>query len=200
MTAPADDDNRRITEPRVRFYLDHRAQIEEWGALRVEAGRALHELLLGLVDELVVEVEERGELVPRTVDLDKGGYPRLVLEDPKWRAPTELNAPYGLALEWERTTIASGGQARVYVTVRADTDHPRYDSVREAVRSAAAGWKRQLGAGWQGTSMTWPCYRYLHASSQALDEVELLLRARQDLFALADQLRYPLGDLVRPPG
>ncbi len=197
MTTP-DDHPRRIRDPRARFYLDHRAQIEEWAALRSEAGRALYDLLLDLVDELAVEVQERGERLARTADLDKGGYPRLVLEDASWRAPTELNAPYGLALEWERATIASGGQARVYVAVRADPDHPRYDAVKEQVRSAAAGWKRQLGAGWQGTSTTWPCFRYLHANGQALDEVALLQQARQELYALDEALHQQLGELIRP--
>lgn len=124
-----------------------------------------------------MEVQEEGRLLVCTADLDNGGYPRLVMEDSSWRSVAEATARMGSRWSGKRNTIAAGGQVRAYVALRVDAHHPRYDALEDVVRASAKGWQRQLGAGWQGTSTRWPCFRYLLPTGQTLDITELLRRA-----------------------
>lgn len=186
-----------IEDQRVRFYLDHFAQIEEWAALRKEAVSLLHEAFLTLADSIVTALDGRQDLLVRTADLEEGGYPRVILERPDWRGSGEDTAPYGIALEWERAVLNRQGQLLLYVGVRGNPDHPRYAATSDMVREAARGWKRTLGTGWGGTSPVWPCFRWIRPSpGQPFDEVALMTEAQQQLSWLQDQLSNQLSDRI----
>lgn len=170
---------------RARFYFDHHRRIEEWAALRREAAAALHEQLVALSEQLQADLTDRDDILCRTADVEEGGYPRVILERPHWRRVGEASAPYGIALEWERTLIDRMGQVRLYVGVRGSDTHIRHGEVSAAVREAATGWKRTLPGTWNGNSAGWPCFTWIRPGDK-IDEVELLQRAldaQQDLLA-----------------
>lgn len=170
---------------RARFYFDNYKRIEEWAALRREAAAALHEQLVALSEQMQADTAGRDDVLCRTADIDEGGYPRVILERPQWRRAGETSAPYGIALEWERTLIDRLGQVRLYVGVRGSTGHARHEEVSAAVREAAAAWKRALPGTWNGNSAGWPCFTWIRPGD-SIDEADLLGRAlevQKDLLA-----------------
>lgn len=181
---------------RARFYFDNYKRIEEWAALRREAAVALHEQLVALTEQLLADTAGRDDVLCRTADIDEGGYPRVILERPQWRQGGETSAPYGIALEWERTLIDRLGQVRLNVGVRGSTAHARYEEVSVSVREAAASWKRILPGTWSGNSAGWPCFMWVRPGDK-IDEADLLQRAldvQQDLLMrLAPDLDRLLG-------
>ena len=195
----ADESSAVEVNARARFYFDNYKRIEEWAALRREAAAALHEQLVALTEQLQAHMASREDLLCRTADIDEGGYPRVILERPQWRQAGETSAPYGIALEWERTLIDRLGQVRLYVGVRGSTTHPRHEQVSASVREAAAGWKRKLPGAWNGNSAGWPCFTWIRPGDK-IDEADLLQRAlavQQDLLTLLtpdlDQLLDPVA-------
>lgn len=184
---------------RARFYFDNYKRIEEWAALRREAAAALHEQLVALTEQLQADTAGRENLLCRTADIDEGGYPRVILERPQWRHAGEASAPYGIALEWERTLIDRLGQVRLYVGVRGSTAHPRHDEVSAPVREAAAAWKRALPGTWNGNSAGWPCFTWIRPGDK-IDEVDLLQRALDVQEDLLMRLAPDLDRLLAPTG
>lgn len=165
MTLLSDDEPASV-EPRAQFYFDNYKRIEEWAALRSEAATALHGQLLSLAEQVLADAAGSEDVLCRTSDLDEGSYPRVVLERPAWRRAGETSAPFGIAIEWERTPIDRTGQLKLYVAVRGNTEHPRHPDVGDAVKAASATWKRELPGSWTGNSTTWPCFTWVRPNDR----------------------------------
>lgn len=86
MSAPADDPFGRTLEPKAWFYLDHRAEIEEWATLRPEAARvlddALRSRLPALGERLAGELAEASQ----EAESDEDDTPRVGFYKSEWDA------------------------------------------------------------------------------------------------------------------
>ncbi len=97
-----------MTEPndnaRARFYLEHRAVIEQWAALRGEGRELIEAALFDLEDPLEALASREGaELL---VDVEES-RPSLTLYLPSWQSSQAVRVSVGLC--WERRRLLVPG-------------------------------------------------------------------------------------------
>lgn len=106
-----------IQNPRVRFYLEHRQQIEAWADLRSEAAQAIDEWLLSLEDAFR---QLAGALGPdvMVVAVAEGPYPAIRMFRKAWPGSDRQDPSVCVSLEWPRGKVRFMGNAHPYVGVR----------------------------------------------------------------------------------
>lgn len=119
-------------DERVRFYLKHRDQIEEWAALRSEAAVAVDEWLA----QLRLDVEELARSLGASVRVHalvgtEQAWPSFRLTDSVWDEKPE---PASVALEWMRGRTTMRGTFLPYVGVKS----PKTTSIGVALRASDA--------------------------------------------------------------
>lgn len=92
-----------IDDERVRFYLRHREQIEQWAALRSEAATAVDDWLLGLRDDVDALMVELGSDVAVCVrDQPDATFPGFLLFRRAWSVKDAADPQSSIGLEWVR--------------------------------------------------------------------------------------------------
>lgn len=174
-------------DERVRFYLRHRQQIEEWAALRSEATSAI-DAWLGEMGSDVADLDLGADVELQVVRADEQAYPAFRFTRTTWgRAPHVLS----VGLEWQRGKTVLSDASAPYVGVRAPQSEPIGVALRAHEALTETRSRRRDRA-----SIWWPAYCYVPAPiafPEGADEY------RQSLLA---QLRSvwdayaPLIDLV----
>lgn len=110
---------RRIDDERIRFYLRHQAEIDEWAAV----GDDVHPIADAFYASLLPDVEAAA---PEGVSVRLTGerWLRIALANPAWR--TRYRPTVEVAFEWKRETAGfTTGQRRIGVRVaRGEPDGP----------------------------------------------------------------------------
>jgi hypothetical protein len=90
-----------LDDERVRFYLRHRARIEQWAALRSEVALAVDEWLLGLQPDVVLLASKIGGGATYHADVTDPDekWPKLGLRRPSWPSAEGVPSVW-VALEW----------------------------------------------------------------------------------------------------
>lgn len=143
-----------IDDERVRFYLRHRDQIEEWAKLRDQAALAIDEWLLALEPEIEKLAEQLGPDVILKKSLDPSNpWPAFRLVRSTWPDAQTGMLPVSIGLEWARGRTNLRPPSTPYVGVRC----PKTDDLGQPLRSSdalrAARQQRK-----HQTSAWWPAY------------------------------------------
>jgi hypothetical protein len=151
----------RIGDDRVAFYLENRAQIDEWAALKTEAVDAVFSVFRQLEDRLR-DVAGTLEGSPDLVPVLGGDWPDYALARPDW--PSEGAAEHrlvGVTLEMSRRTLFNAPTIPAfYVGVRLERrSSVATDDLYSAVRAAAGG----LTAYEAKPTPYWPIWQYIKA-------------------------------------
>lgn len=141
----------RIEDEPVRFFLRHRAQIEEWAALGVEAKRLAHQVMIALGDRLAERPPPGCEVTAG----EEGGYRAWLLYRPGWLG--EDGRPVvAVGIVWSEKSVdfrSGNSWIGVWRGLREKSD-PLPDLLRSSL--APAGKKLGLKSkGWP----EWPLYR-----------------------------------------
>ena len=139
-----------LNDERIRFYMKHRDQIEEWVDLRREAMAAIHEWLAGLQSDVEQLVHGLGPSVRLHVNLDDPAYPFFRLVDANWRIDDARGEPVSVSLEWARRSLTMRDRDTPYVGVRAPKTNPFGSALRgsESFRRVRTGRKDDSSAWW----------------------------------------------------
>ncbi len=141
----------KLEDERVRFYLKHRAQIEEWIAIRDEAAAAIDEWLAGLQHDVEALGIELGNVqVEPGLDEDDA-WPGFWLKRPSWPDDAVF-----VGLEWHRRHTMLCADSAPAVGVWSEKSTMVGQSLRQNDQFQAARSRRRDKA-----SAWWPAYRYL---------------------------------------
>lgn len=113
-----------LDDKKLEFYFKHRAQIEEWAALRQLAQQAVDDALLGAVDALQ---EELGDLVQPSYQ-----GTRII----RLRVPGHEAAPTWVEMWWQRSTLLTNWPNLPTETATTSPEPTRSGRCRRASRSA----------------------------------------------------------------
>lgn len=145
-------------DERVRFYLRHRARLEEWAGLRSEAVAAVHAWLVGLRPDVKRLASELGPdvLVQARVS-DDTDWPSFLLFRSAWPVRSEGPAAC-VALEWGRRRVVLHDDDWPYVGLRSFKDDPIGIALRQSeplrrIRTSARTSRARCGS---GTDMSCP--------------------------------------------
>lgn len=137
------------------FYLDHRADIEVWAALRAEGRQLLDKHLVGIAAALEELAAEFGAEL-ETADLETGAWPRIGLRRSSWLAGEV--ADVSIVVQWERARLLTPGPNEwPYVAVRLSADLVS-DDRRKAVTDATKPVRTRLSG---SASRVYPFWRYV---------------------------------------
>ena len=164
-----------INDERVRFYLRHREQLEEWQALRGEAATAIDEWLTTLKPDVESAVEELGPDVQLVSFLEDTSFPSLDLRRPWWPGGQKAEADVLVGLQWMRGKTLLGPASAPYVGVRSSRESTigrvlRGDADFQRVRKE----RKDKNIQW------WPAYSYVAPQVPFPDEAEQYRRALVD--------------------
>ena len=120
-----------IDDERVRFYLRHREQLEEWQALRSETAAAIDEWLVALKPDLESAVGEVGGDVQLISIIDDTNFPSLDLRRPWWPGGQKAEADVQVGLQWMRGKTLLGPATSPYLGVRSKRDSGIGGALRE---------------------------------------------------------------------
>jgi hypothetical protein len=144
-----------IDDEKVRFYLLHRDQLEEWSALRADAAAAIDEWLRSLQGDLEAVVGELGDdvkLVPWVGEEE--GWPGLYLKCSWWPEGPDEKPLALIGLQWARGKTLLGPSSSPYVGLRIKRDVPvartlredkQYQEAKKIRRDTATPWWAALG-------------------------------------------------------
>lgn len=170
---PARDD----ADAKAWFYLDHRADIEQWAALRADASELVERHLLILADELPELAAEFGAECYQA-DLETGSWPRFGLRRESWRLG---GTDVAIVVEWERSRLLRAGNEWPYVGIRTGREQAN-EGRRLAIAEALAPLR---SAEKMKKSQVWPAWRYVTpAAGSSLDPTELALEVERQMRAL----------------
>lgn len=161
------------------FYLKHRAQIEEWAALRERAQQVVDDALHGAVDALG---QDLGELV----EVSYQGT-RIV----KLRIPGHETEPTWIELQWQRSSLMTNWPNLILVA----TPDKEFQQVKGqligACRSVALalGMRRTSGAWWMFS-------RQLEPEADPLDPEEYAHYCVTETRAAWDELKVPMARVL----
>lgn len=149
-----------LDDERVRFYLKHREQIEQWASLRSEAASAIDEWM----EALGPQVEELARELGRDVRLAEQveshqPYPSYRLTRMAWGFDGSDDPPAAVTLEWVRGKATLHGNSTPYVGLRSPKTGAAGAELRasEAVRQTRVRRKDAASSWWIG-------YAYVHPS------------------------------------
>lgn len=157
-----------IDDDRIRFYLRHREQIEQWAALRGEAAIALDDWLVGLKSEIDALVSELGGDVVlcarNPVDIE---YPGYLLFRSTWRVADKGAPQPSIGLEWVRSKTTLRGTFAPYVGLRSFRDAELGAAIR-----ARADFKRCRAERKDAQSPYWAAYGYVLPTEPFPDDAD----------------------------
>jgi hypothetical protein len=159
-TTPAAHD--RIDDPRLRFYLERRALIDEWSTLpRLETEKAA-QFLLTLEEDLVGVAQGHDAWLHSAAAENSSGVGLLGLWRPQWRSNTAAqpeSPEVMVALGWTPAKVRFLGASNVpYVglIVPASTTPSVRDAIRQGLDDTAAGHPAFPGR----PATLWPRWRW----------------------------------------
>lgn len=159
----------KLGDERLRFYLENRAEIEEWAALGKEVAAWLDEWLRGLEGRAREACAEWAEDFELTVpNLREQAYPSFRLQRRSWKAGGE-EPVVSLALEWVRRKTFLTDKAAPYVGINVNVRHTGGEAfhARLAQRAKPTRQKRRdLVSEW------WAAYRYVPAGEKFWDDLD----------------------------
>ena len=150
-----------LNDDRLRFYLRHQDQIEEWAALGVEVRQATLEAFRSLgpyVEPIGVELGVHVRL-----DDAQGNYPRWILRRPDW--PVVGSDPLAaVVLEAERANIAPASPSRApYVGIRIGDPKQSGSDLLTALQPLAKQDDLKARGYRGGSGGYWPVFRRIPA-------------------------------------
>jgi hypothetical protein len=175
------------------FYLDHRRYIEEWAALRPEAGELFDRYLIALApdfERLAAELDAVWD-----GDLDGGKWRWLGLRRASWEH-VGLQAT-SIGLQWYPVKLFSPGDENEWPFVGVYVPLDQDDQRRQSIRDALAGVQSALGGRATGNFLFWSYVQPANAT-ESVDPEELAdsaLRAFRELWSAA----APILDGVQMP-
>ena len=137
-----------LEDERIRFYLRHRDQIEQWASLRGEAAAALDEWLLSLRLNIGAQAAELGASVEvRCFDAPDFAWPGFRLFRREWNVTDDGYQQPCITLEWVRGKTNLRGVNAPCIGVRAHRDDPRGSELRarEEFKRARIGRADSMG-------------------------------------------------------
>lgn len=184
-----------IDDERVRFYLRHREQLEEWQALRVEAANALDEWLASLKPDLESAIETLVNDVEIVAQLGDASYPSMDLRRPGWPGASRSEADVLLGLQWIRGKTLLGPSSSPYVGVRSNRETAvgralREDSEFQRVRRE----RKDKNTQW------WPAYSYVPPLASFPEDAEAYRKALVTAIVGAWEVYSPIIDRVVTSG
>lgn len=173
----------RIEDEPLRFFLRHRAQIEEWAALAGEAKRLAHQVMIAVGDRLA----ERPPAGSEVMAGEEGGYRSWLLYRPEWVGQDgQPIAAVGIVWSGKAVDFRKGDS---WIGVwRGLRDKP--DPLIDVLRSSLAPAAENLGLKSKGWP-EWPLYRSAPAPTGEfwddlrpwLDQLERSVRSVWELTA-----------------
>lgn len=120
----------RIEDERIKFYLEHEAQIREWAELGAEVSRFVDRFYCSLKDDLDAALRN-GEIPDDDVEafLDAGNWPGISLRQQGW--PKGDEDPV-VRLEWSRKSAGFPPHAWLICGVRTSVKRYRLPFTKEA--------------------------------------------------------------------
>lgn len=158
-------------DDRARFYLSHRAEIEEWAALRGEATAAISQYLSGIgptIEDALADLDEAIIVQPY---LDYDNWPRFVCCLPDWPVEAEHgHAVIAVVLEWDKNRVAlDSPDLAPYTGVRIEMNDPLGPPLRAAFMARARTTRDRER--WQHQKM-WPAWDRWPAEGAYWDDLD----------------------------
>lgn len=144
-----------LDDKKLEFYFKHRAQIEEWAALRQQAQQAVDDALLGAVDALK---EELGDLVQPSYQ-----GTRII----KLRVPGHETAPTWVEMWWQRSTLLANWPNLILAV----TPDKQFWSTREQIKGASRSVAAQHGLT-KSSPQWWVWHGQLEPESEPMEPDE----------------------------
>jgi len=145
-----------LEDERIRFYLRHRDQIEQWASLRGEAAAALDEWLLSLRPHIEAQAAELdASVVVRCFDDPDFAWPSFRLFRREWNVTDDGHQQPCVALEWGRGKTNLRGVNAPCIGVRAHRDDRRGSELR-----AREEFKRARTGRADSTALWFAAYAY----------------------------------------
>lgn len=177
---PAGEPVRRISNERVRFYLDNYKMIETWAQIRAEANQELNDLFLSMVDSLSLDAVGRGydDIVVRADEQTNPRKPRILITRRAWHN-AHGDAPAATAIEWDRPPIGKDGDLIFYVGIRVGDRSQRDKRTVKHLSALAPTLRNQLGAPWEKEHGSFPVWRWIAPAGESLGEAGLADEAQR---------------------
>ena len=173
---------KRIEDERIRFYLKHRQQIEEWAKVRKVLPEFAHEFYASLLEHLCGEFNKCGvevSLHETVIRLRRRNWP------PAEKGPA-------VELGWDNVDFSNQGGVWVGIYVHQGSDSPYWQGLFDARgRPATEDYRNQ-------TTYGYPMYKYLPPPQGNLGEgnnlekhghevIETVIKAWCDLAPIVDE-------------
>lgn len=120
----------RIEDERIKFYLQHEAQIREWAALEAEVRKFADHFYRSLETDLTAALS-RGRLADHDVEAAlhaEGDWPAVILRRHDW--PKESQDP-DVRLEWHRQRVRFSNADQLICGVRTNVERYRQPFTKE---------------------------------------------------------------------
>lgn len=180
-----------IDDERVRFYLRHRAQLEEWQALRTEAATAIDEWLSALKPDVEAAVEALGGDLQLVSLVDDGSYPSVDLRRPWWQGAEKAEADVQVGLQWARRKSLLGPDSAPYVGVRSNRDTAIGTALREDQEFQRIRRDRK-----DKNTQWWPAFSYVLPVAPFPEQAEEYRRSLVEWLLAAWSIYSPVIDRV----
>lgn len=149
---------RRVTDPRVAFYLKHREQIEQWAAIAGDVPE--------IVDRFLRSTEGNFRELARRLNVHPWlprdeSHPKYFLVERSWLASNSEDARVAIGLEWRRRDVTFYGNTPyvgVWVNLRREGSQQLYDTISDRIASM----RHQKAFGY---SKWWPALRHVEPES-----------------------------------
>jgi hypothetical protein len=170
-------------DEKVAFYLRYRQHIEEWAALREQAGRELEDALIRAVG-----IMRERPTTPMIIEGDSLQHPwyGIALE-----LPGATTARVLVALGWTHSQLLKpSGESWPYIGIKspnAAKGESAYNTVKELLRDAAR--ERQ----WTRSEGSWVWWRYLPLETDETDLDAYAARQVEGLVAARDTIQSAIN-------
>lgn len=183
-----------VFDPKVRFYLEHRARIDEWAALEDPARVACNAWLGGFDGRARALAAQLDSALVISHTEEGVAWPRVLLHRPAWRAGA-TSPEVAIALEWERVRVALDAPKQApYVGVRVRFDHAPHGPKLSADLKARFT-RHGLLAGGRTSTVWYPLFARMVAPPKFWDDPEPYAAAILDALRKTWQECAPLIDL-----
>ena len=162
----------RIEDEPVRFFLRHRAQIEEWAALESETRQVAHQVMTAVGDRLAENPPAGTEILPG----DDRGFDARLLYRPDWRGD-DGRPMAAVGIGWDPTKVDfKPGYSWIGVwRGRRDNPDPLVDLLQSSLAERAAALKLTR------KDSQWPLWRHAPGpSGEFWDDLQPWLKELED--------------------
>jgi len=154
-----------LDDERVRFYLRHREQLEEWFSLRADVAAAIDDWLISLDGDVgSLALELGAEMLPA---MSEAGYPSLYLKRPTWPGQKAVDAEVLIGLQWPRGKTFLGPTTAPYVGLKAHQATALGRALREDPNLQETRQRRK-----DSRTQWWPAYGYVPPRHPFPDEAD----------------------------